>query len=195
MEVSASGWKKTEQLTEVKPYPRRSCRRWRSQEGWSWTRSMCLTGWLAASQKRFPIYIQKFPLHCCSPTFWSLSHLHCTHRVMCSSAGEQAAGDYVPWAATFVASHLFSVPKIGCSDPKKDLVKDGKKISLKGVWREKETSSKGKHSSVRFQCTKSPSSAYILPTHHLISMPGSLAPCQRECRFWQFVQSAIRNCR
>lgn len=102
--------------------------------------------------------------------------------------------DYVPWAATSVPSSFFSVLKVGCSDPKMDLVKDGQKTSMKGVWREKESSSKGEHSSPRFQCTRSPSSAYILPTHRLISVPGSLAPCQWECEFWRFVQSAVRNC-
>lgn len=178
---------------EVKPSSKRTCHRWSSWEGWSWTRSMCFTGWLGPSQKRFLIYMQKFPLYCCSQTFWSLDHLHCTQRVMCSPAGEQADRDYVPWAAASVASH-FSVPKAGCSDPKTDLVKDGQKTSLKGVWREKESSSKGKYSSAKFQCTRSLSSAYILPTHRLISAPGSLAPCQWECRFWQFVQSAVRNC-
>lgn len=98
----------------------------------------------------------KIPFILLKPNILVSQPLHSTQRVMCSPAREQAARDYVPWAATSVASCLFSVSKVGCSDPKKDLAKDGQKPSLKGVWREKESSRKGKHSSVRFQMYQVP---------------------------------------
>lgn len=149
--------------------------------------SYCLTGPFPSTCKN-SLYIAKAQHFGLSTTFTAFRGI-CTHL-----QGASTWDYYVPWAATSVASRLFSVPKVGFSDIKKDLVKkDGQKTSLKGVWREKESSKKGKHSSVS-QCTKSPSSAYILPTHRLISVPESLAPCQWECRFWQFVQSAVRNC-